>query len=202
MGLPARTRSTSNQDTSAAPEATTVFVNASAATPSAANSEPALKPNQPNHSSVAPSATNGTLCGRWLTMPKPLRLPAIRQRTRPVRPDEMCTTSPPAKSSAPIKSPTRLPSPPHTMCARGGYTSTVHATRNAHTAPNFMRPATAPVIMAVVIMQNAIWNTTSIIAGYASWLSAAGVSPVMLPTSPASPSWSNPPKKGTDPSPP
>ena len=42
------------------------------------------------------------------------------------------------------------------MCASGGYTSAVHAARNAHTAPNFTRPATAPVTMAVVIMQNAI----------------------------------------------
>ena len=101
-------------------------------------------------------------------MPNPRLLPAIRQRMSPVRPDEMCTTSPPAKSSAPMVSPTRLPSPPHTMWASGGYTTTVHTATNAHTAPNFMRPATAPVMMAVVIMQNASWNTTSAIAGYAS----------------------------------
>ena len=64
VGLPARTRSMSIQDTSAAPDAATVFASASAATPSGANSEPALKPNHPNHRSVAPSATNGTLWGR------------------------------------------------------------------------------------------------------------------------------------------
>ena len=64
VGLPARARSMSIHDTSPAPDATTVFTSASAATPSGANSEPALKPNQPNHKSVAPNATNGTLCGR------------------------------------------------------------------------------------------------------------------------------------------
>ena len=64
VGLPTFARSTTIQETSAAPEATTVFTKAKAATPSAANSEPALKPNQPNHRSVAPKATKGTLCGR------------------------------------------------------------------------------------------------------------------------------------------
>ncbi len=64
-----------------------------------------------------------------------------------------------------MTSPTRLPCPPHTICANGGYTTMVHTVRNAHTAPNFMRPATAPVTMAVVIMQKAIWNTTSTMPG-------------------------------------
>ena len=64
VGLPMRTRSTSIQEASAAPDAATVLTSASAATPSAANSEPALNPNQPNHRSVAPRATYGTLCGR------------------------------------------------------------------------------------------------------------------------------------------
>ena len=64
VGLPTRTRSTASHETSAALDAAAVFTSASAATPSGANSEPALKPNHPNHRSVAPSATNGTLWGR------------------------------------------------------------------------------------------------------------------------------------------
>lgn len=83
----------------------------------------------------------------------------------PVRPEEMCTTSPPAKSKAPIMSPMSEPSPPHTICASGAYTTTTHTATNAHTAPNFMRPATAPVMMAQVIMAKAIWKTMSMMAG-------------------------------------
>ncbi len=64
VGLPTRKRSTASHDSSAAALAATVFSIARAATPSAANSLPALKPNQPNHSSVAPSTTKGTLWGR------------------------------------------------------------------------------------------------------------------------------------------
>ena len=40
-----------------------MLTNASAAVLSAASSEPALKPNQPNHSRPAPRSTNGGLCG-------------------------------------------------------------------------------------------------------------------------------------------
>ena len=64
VGLPTRIRSTSIHDNMPAAEATIVLSNARAATPSAANCEPALKPNQPNHKSVAPKTTNGTLCAR------------------------------------------------------------------------------------------------------------------------------------------
>ena len=50
--------------------ATCVLVKASAARPLAASAEPALKPNQPNHSRPAPSMTNGRLCGRiWVLGP-------------------------------------------------------------------------------------------------------------------------------------
>ena len=59
----------------------------------------------------------------------------MRQRTRPVRPEEMCTTSPPAKSSAPMTSPTRLPSPaPHHMCQRRVHHDGPHGQKRAHRA--------------------------------------------------------------------
>ncbi len=42
------------------------------------------------------------------------------------------------------------------MWAKGAYTTRTHTAMNAHTAPNFIRPATEPVMMAHVIMANAI----------------------------------------------
>ena len=48
------------------------------------------------------------------------------------------------------------PSPPHTMCASGAYTTSAHTARNATTAPKRMRPATDPVTIAAVIMAKAI----------------------------------------------
>ena len=58
----------------------------------------------------------------------------------PVRPEEMCTTSPPAKSKAPIMSPMSEPSPPHTICASGAYTTTTHTATNAHTGAELHAP--------------------------------------------------------------
>ena len=49
--------------------------------------------------------------------------------------------------------------------ASGGYTTMVQMATNAQIAPYFIRPAREPVIIAVVIMQNASWKTTSAIAG-------------------------------------
>ena len=64
VGRPVCTRSTASHETMPAALAVTVLRMASAATASALNSLPPLKPNQPNQSKPAPSATNGTLCGR------------------------------------------------------------------------------------------------------------------------------------------
>src|SRR5215468_7704397 len=63
VGLPLRIHSTMIQPSNAAAVASCVLTNAIAVMRSAVSSEPALKPNQPNHSSPAPSATIGTLCG-------------------------------------------------------------------------------------------------------------------------------------------
>ena len=54
----------------AAAAATLVTVKALAARPPAVSADPALKPNQPNHSRPAPSTTIGTSCG---SVPEPLR---------------------------------------------------------------------------------------------------------------------------------
>ena len=53
--------------------ATWVLTRARAAVPFAPRAEPALKPNQPNHSSPAPSITSGRLWGRIGSRPKPDR---------------------------------------------------------------------------------------------------------------------------------
>ena len=63
VGLPSRIFSTTSQASSAAAGAAMVLTKARAAMPSAASSEPALKPNQPNHRRPAPRSTNGGLCG-------------------------------------------------------------------------------------------------------------------------------------------
>src|SRR5882672_6771098 len=62
VGLPAKIHSITAQLRVAAAVAVLVVTNACAARPLAANAEPALKPNQPNHSNAAPMTTKGTLC--------------------------------------------------------------------------------------------------------------------------------------------
>src|SRR5439155_1550871 len=78
--------------TSAMAAAVFVFVNASAARPLAARAEPALNPNQPNHSNPAPSSTSGTLCGTMAARLKSLRGPSIRAATSADTPELMWTT--------------------------------------------------------------------------------------------------------------
>ena len=87
------------------------------ASPLASSALPALKPNQPNHSSAAPMTVMGRLCGGIGWWPNPRRLPIIRAQTSAETPDEMCTTVPPAKSRAPR--PSSQPPSPHTQWASG-----------------------------------------------------------------------------------
>ena len=83
----------------AAAVATWVLTKATAPMPSALPSqEPALKPNQPNHSRPAPSITRGRLCGRIGSFLKPMRLPTTRITPSAATPALMCTAVPPAKS--------------------------------------------------------------------------------------------------------
>ena len=97
---PSRIFSTRSQPSVAAAVATRVLTQATAAVLLAASAEPALKPNQPNHSRPAPIMTSGRLCGRIASRPKPRRLPSTRARARPAAPALMCTAVPPAKSIA------------------------------------------------------------------------------------------------------
>src|SRR3954452_1911080 len=64
VACPSRIRSVTSQAREAAPVATMVLTQTVDAVPLAVTAEPALKPNQPNHSSPAPIITRVRLCGR------------------------------------------------------------------------------------------------------------------------------------------
>ena len=95
VGLPRSTHSTNIQVSAAAAVAIWVTVIAMPACMPAVTAEPALKPNQPTHSSEAPMKVSTTL---WAG-PVSLRLPSMSAHIRPATPELTCTTVPPAKSS-------------------------------------------------------------------------------------------------------
>ena len=180
-GLPLNIHSPSVHDSTAHAVARNVFRNASDAVLPASSAEPALKPNQPNHSSEAPIIVIGRLPGAIASLPKPTRLPITYAPTRPAMPALMCTTVPPAKSSAPhcqmrpalafVASTTFAavyasgPAQNHTMCAIGQYENVNHSTENRSTAENLMRSANAPRMRHTVIAANVAWNATNTISG-------------------------------------
>ena len=181
VGCPSRIRSSEIQPSIPTHAATVVFSHARPATPSAANAEPPLKPNQPNHSSAAPSMTSGRLCGRCWLPSMDLRLPTIIASTKAAVPAAMCTTVPPAKSiGAMSASPSAVPNsfadspsaewlsrpPPQTMKAIGKYTSVVQKPTKINQVENFTRSASAPEISATEIEQNVSWNPMSMMFGY------------------------------------
>ena len=103
-----------------------------------------------------------------------MRLPISKAPTRPAMPALMCTTVPPAKSSAPFWN--RNPAPAvaaapasalvyasgpaqnQTMCAIGRYENVNHSTMNSSTAQNLMRSANAPTIRHGVMAANVSWK--------------------------------------------
>jgi len=89
--------------------------------------------------------------------------------------DAMCTTVPPAKSSAPrcMSQP-----PPQTQWASGEYTRMLHSPMKIAYAENLMRSAKAPVMSAAVMIANMPWNIAK---------TGVGIVPVTWPTTPASP---------------
>ena len=68
-GLPLVIHSAASQDSVAAAVATQVFTKASDAVPLASSAEPALNPNQPNHSNEAPIMVKVRLCGDMASRP-------------------------------------------------------------------------------------------------------------------------------------
>src|SRR5262249_13956061 len=63
VGLPRPSHSAAIHESAAAAVAVLVATKALVARPVAASALPALKPNQPNQRSAAPTSTNGMLCG-------------------------------------------------------------------------------------------------------------------------------------------
>src|SRR5262245_23722591 len=100
-GLPLMNHSANVHDNTAQAVARYVLMKASDADALASSAEPALNPNQPNHRSAAPTIVSVRLCGVMASRPNPIRLPSTKAPTRPATPALMCTTVPPAKSSAP-----------------------------------------------------------------------------------------------------
>ena len=102
VGLPNRIQSSTHQTMPAIAPAVCVFMNAVMARPSAPSALPALKPYQPNQSIAAPSTAIGRLCGGEIPSGKPCRLPSTITAASADMPALMCTTMPPAKSTAPM----------------------------------------------------------------------------------------------------
>ncbi len=157
---------------SAAAAATCVLRNAEPASWFAASAEPALKPNHPNHRMPAPRTVSGRLWGWMESVPSPLRFPRSSAAARAAAADEMWTTVPPAKSSAPSLN--SHPSGCQTQCARGLYTKIAHNTVNITYALNFIRSATAPVMSPTVMIANIPWYIAYTVSGIvgasgASW---------------------------------
>ena len=117
VGLPRWIHSASIQPSVAAAAAVLVTTKALVASPPAPSALPALKPNQPTQSMAAPITVNGRLCGGIGSRPKPLRRPITIAAASAETPEEMWTTVPPAKSSAPIAR--SQPPTPHTQWASG-----------------------------------------------------------------------------------
>ena len=93
-------RSVSSHASMAVAVATVVVMKVEPAEPFELVADPALNPNQPNHSNPAPSITNGRLCGRNSVVGQPLRLPRTIASIRPATPELIWTAVPPAKSMA------------------------------------------------------------------------------------------------------
>ena len=208
--LPRATNSIKAHASTAAAVATKVFMKASAATPLASRLDPTLKPNQPTHSSDAPIMVITRLCGGIASLPKPTRLPSTIAATRPAIPALMCTTVPPAKSSAPlahsqpafavtVASVSALvmasgPSQYHTMCATGMYENVNQIAMKASTAANFMRSAKAPMMSAGVIAAKVHWKATNSSSGMTTPL--LNVAPTESGVTPVNSSLSSDPKNG------
>ena len=101
VAWPSRKRSSSSQPSEPAAPASSVVVKTTAAVWLAPSAEPALKPNQPNHSRPAPSMTRVRLCGRIGSLPNPIRGPSTSARASAEAPEQISTAVPPAKSITP-----------------------------------------------------------------------------------------------------
>ena len=102
VGLPRELHSVNIQASAAAAVAVFVVMKALAARPFAASALPALNPNQPNQSRLAPITRHRQVVRRHGLVTIALcACPMTSAAASAETPEEMCTTVPPAKSSAP-----------------------------------------------------------------------------------------------------
>src|SRR5512143_2876856 len=102
VGLPRCAHSTAIHESAAAAVATWVTTKAEVASPPEARALPPLNPNQPNQSSAAPRMVMVRSCGAMRSVPYPFLLPTTSTAARAETPELIWTTSPPAKSRAPM----------------------------------------------------------------------------------------------------
>ena len=116
---PVRSHTTAPAVTAPAAAASMVVTATRITTASAASSEPALNPNQPNHSTSTPTTTNATLCpGIVRGLPSrpylPMRGPRKIAPIIAAQPPVLCTMVEPAKSpnlASPMARSAMTPSP-------------------------------------------------------------------------------------------
>src|SRR4051795_1375302 len=160
----ARMMSSTNQVASVQAGVSSVLTNASTPPSRVENPLPPLKPNQPNHSSPAPTRTYTALWGRIAWRPQSLRAPTTSAAASAEKPEPISTGTPPAKSSVPCAC--NQP-PPNAQCASTAYTSTDHSAAKARKGPKAIRSTTAPDTSAVVTMQNVAWKAMKTSCGMA-----------------------------------
>src|SRR2546423_8041870 len=90
--------------------------------------------------------TKGRLCGRIARLGQSRRRPSSRAMARAAAPALVCTTVPPAKSSAPRRA--AQPVGEKTQFATGAYTTVDQTATNATNAANRQPAAVAPLINA------------------------------------------------------
>ena len=118
--------------------------------------EPGLNPNQPNHSTSAPSVTVDMLCPkigfaepslRYLSM----RGPNTSAPAKPAQPPTECTTDDPAKSHMPRDC---SHPPPQIQWPVTGYITPTKIAEKTINDTNLMRSATTPETMVAAVPAN------------------------------------------------
>src|SRR5262245_47938990 len=117
VGFPEWFHSSNNHGSAAVAAALFAVTNAFAGGPWRFRALSALNPYHPPQSKAAPVTAKGRLCGAIYSVGKPRRLPTTMAHTRAETPELICTTVPPAKSSAPRV--LSQPPFPQTQCANG-----------------------------------------------------------------------------------
>src|SRR5215211_2397879 len=115
-GLPERFHESAIQTRAEVDAAMCVTSSVLAASEPDARALPALKPNHPIQSRVAPMTARGILCGTMISGPKFFLRPSTRAAASEARPALVWITMPPAKSNTPNSASHPLP---QIQCASG-----------------------------------------------------------------------------------